>query len=50
MKNRYYKKHNECNIVDDDVMKNGILLGCHQGLIKKELDYICNKFKTFISR
>ena len=48
MKNRYYKKHNECNIVADDVMKNGILLGCHQGMVKKELDYICNKFKILI--
>ena len=50
MKNRYYKKHPKCNIVADDVMKNGILLGCHQGMVKKELDYICNKFKVFINR
>ena len=50
MKNRIHKKHTKCNLVADNVMKNGILLGCHQGLIKKELDYICNKFKTFISR
>ena len=50
MKNRYYKKHNECNIVADDVMKNGILLGCHQGMVKKELDYICNKFKILIKK
>ena len=50
MKNRTHKKHARCNLVADNVMKNGILLGCHQGLIKKELDYICNKFKTFISR
>ena len=50
MKNRIHKKHTNCNLIADNVMKNGILLGCHQGLIKKELDYICNKFKTFISR
>ena len=50
MKNRYYKKHIECNIVADDVMKNGILLGCHQGMVKKELDYICNKFKILIKK
>tara|TARA_B110000037_G_scaffold56135_1_gene68601 strand:+ start:350 stop:1546 length:1197 start_codon:yes stop_codon:yes gene_type:complete len=50
MKNRYYKKHTECNIVADDVMKNGILLGCHQGMIKKELDFICNKFKIFMGK
>ena len=50
MKNRYYKKHNQCNIIADDVMKNGILLGCHQGMVKKELDYICNKFKILIKK
>jgi CDP-6-deoxy-D-xylo-4-hexulose-3-dehydrase len=50
MENRIHKKHAKCNLVADNVMKNGILLGCHQGLIKKELDYICAKFKTFISR
>ena len=50
MKNKHYKKHTECNIVANDVMKNGILLGCHQGMVKKELDYICNKFKKFIGR
>ncbi|MDA9663306.1 aminotransferase class I/II-fold pyridoxal phosphate-dependent enzyme [Candidatus Pelagibacter sp.] len=50
MKKRYHKKHTKCNIVADDVMKNGILLGCHQGMVKKELDYICNKFKTFINK
>ncbi len=50
MKNKYYKKHAQCNIVADDVMKNGILLGCHQGMIKKELDFICNKFKKFITK
>jgi len=50
MENRIHKKHAKCNLVADNVMKNGILLGCHQGLIKKELDYICAKFKTFISK
>jgi len=50
MKNRYYKKHPKCDSIANDVMKNGILLGCHQGMVKKELDYICNKFKKFIER
>ena len=48
MKNKNYKKHSQCNNVANDVMKNGILLGCHQGMIKKDLDFICNKFKKFI--
>jgi CDP-6-deoxy-D-xylo-4-hexulose-3-dehydrase len=49
MKNRYYKKHPKCDYIADDVMRNGILLGCHQGMIKSELDYICNTFKQFIN-
>ena len=48
MKNRYYKKHKNCNEIANDVMKNGILLGCHQGMNKSELDYICKTFKRFI--
>ncbi len=48
MKNRYYKKHTNCQNVANDVMKNGILLGCHQGMSKKQLDYICNTFLKFI--
>ena len=48
MKNRYHKKHNNCESVANDVMKNGILIGCHQGMNKKQLDYICNTFLKFI--
>ena len=48
MKNRVYKKHPKCDAVADDVMKNGILLGCHQGMNTKQLDYICLKFRKFI--
>ncbi len=49
MKNRYYKKHPKCDHIADDVMRNGILLGCHQGMLKSELDYICKTFKKFIN-
>ncbi len=48
MKNRIYMKHSKCDKIADDVMKNGILLGCHQGMNKKELNYICSTFKRFI--
>tara|TARA_X000001036_G_scaffold438565_1_gene486766 strand:+ start:849 stop:2054 length:1206 start_codon:yes stop_codon:yes gene_type:complete len=48
MKNRYHKKHYNCNSVANDVMKNGILVGCHQGMKKRQLDYICNTFLKFI--
>ena len=48
MYKRFYKKHSKCDEVADDVMKNGILLGCHQGMNKKDLNYICSIFRKFI--
>lgn len=48
MKNRKYKKYQGCEVVADDVMKNGILLGCHQGLKNNDLKYICNTFEKFL--
>jgi CDP-6-deoxy-D-xylo-4-hexulose-3-dehydrase len=48
MKNRFYKKHKESNVNSDDVMENGILIGCHNGLNLKELKYICNNFYKFL--
>ena len=50
MKNRYYKKHRKASIVSDDVMKNGILIGCHYDLRKKDLYRITNTFKKLLSR
>lgn len=50
MKNRDYKKHKNTDRVADDVMKNGILLGCHHGLKIKDLNYICNTFKKLIEK
>jgi len=47
MKNRKYKKHPQCDAIADNVMKNGMLLGCHQGMKKNELDYICQTFIKF---
>ena len=34
MKNKVYKKHPSCDSEADNVMKNGILIGCHQGMNK----------------
>ena len=50
MKNKKFKYHKKCNIVADDVMKNGILIGCHQGMSIKDVNFICEKFKKFISK
>ena len=49
MKNKFYKKIEKSEKISNDVMKNGILLGCHQGMTKKQLIYICNIFKKLIN-
>ena len=50
MKNRKYKKHKLSNKVSDDVMKNGILIGCHHGLKNSELKYMCKTFEKYFSK
>ena len=37
MQNKTYKKQKGSEKIANDVMKNGILLGCHQGLKDKRL-------------
>ena len=49
MKNKVYGKTKNCGIVADDVMKNGILLGCHHGMKSNELKYMCDTFKKLIN-
>ena len=50
MKNRIYKKHKKCDDVADNVMKNGILIGCHHGMTIKEVDLICGVFSKIINK
>ncbi len=50
MKHKEYKYHKNCNIVADDVMKNGILIGCHQGMVVNDVNFICKKFFKFINK
>ena len=50
MKNKYYKKHKRSEKISNDVMKNGILIGCHQGMKKNELQYICETFLKFLKQ
>lgn len=47
MKNLKFKSHKKTGLIANDVMKNGILLGCHQGLTLKDLKYICIIFEKF---
>jgi CDP-6-deoxy-D-xylo-4-hexulose-3-dehydrase len=49
MKGQFYKKHRHAGLVSDDVMKNGILIGCHHGLKVKELKYMCLMFKKYFN-
>ena len=49
MKNKLFKNHSECNTVANDVMKNGILIGCHQGMSLNDVGYICKIFKKILS-
>ena len=49
MKNKKFKHHKNCNTVADDVMKNGILIGCHQGMNISDVNFICKKFHKFIN-
>ena len=50
MRNKYYKKHNKSHIISDDVMRNGILIGCHHGLRKKDLNRMTNIFKKLLDK
>ena len=50
MKKKKYKKVKDCSINSNNIMKNGILIGCHQGLTKMEIDYIFKNIKLFLVR
>ena len=50
MRNKYYKKHNKSHLIRDDVMRNGILIGCHHGLRKKDLNRMTNIFKKLLDK
>jgi len=47
MKNRKYNFTKDSQRVSDDVMKNGILIGCHQGLTSSDIKYIFKIFDKF---
>ena len=50
MKNRVYKYFKDCNNIADDVMKNGILLGCHHGMSISDVNTICKIFLKFLNK
>ena len=50
MKNRIYKKHKNCDHIANNVMKNGILIGCHHGMTINDVDIICKVFSKIINK
>ena len=50
MKKRKYKKVKNAEINSNNVMKNGILIGCHHGLKNKDLEYVKKNFLNFIRK
>jgi len=50
MKNKIYKYFKGCNDVADNVMKNGILLGCHHGMSISDVNTICKIFLKFLNK
>ena len=50
MKSKFYKKCKDSTINSDNVMKNGILIGCHHGLSIKDIDYMLSKFDLFFAK
>ncbi len=50
MKKRKYKKVQYAEINSNNIMKNGILIGCHHGLRNKDLEYIKKNFLSFIKK
>ena len=47
MKNLKFKKHIKSELISNDVMENGLLIGCHQGLQLKDLINIKKIFNKF---
>ena len=50
MKNKKFNKSKKEFVNSDNVMKNGILIGCHHGLKWNEIMYMTNMFKKFFKK
>ena len=48
MKNRKFKKIKNAEEEANNVMKNGLLIGCHQGLTESDLRYMTKIFDKFL--
>tara|TARA_B110000971_G_C20003510_1_gene497994 strand:+ start:148 stop:1353 length:1206 start_codon:yes stop_codon:yes gene_type:complete len=50
MKKRFYKKHKDAETNANNIMINGLLLGCHHGLNEKSLNFMKNKIDLFFKK
>ena len=50
MKNKKYNKYEKGFNNSDNVMRNGILIGCHHGLKLNELKFMTNMFDKFFKK
>ena len=48
MKKRFHKKVKNAEINSNNIMKNGVLIGCHHGLNQKNLNYIKKNISLFL--
>ena len=49
MKKKFYKKVKNAEINSNNIMKNGILIGCHHGLKNTDLNFTTKNLKLFIN-
>jgi len=50
MKSKFYKKSLKSHINSDNIMRNGILIACHHGLVKKELLYMVKIIRSYLHK
>ena len=48
MRKKKFKKHSNASTNANNIMKNGILIGCHHGLSEKDLKFIKTNIEKFI--
>ena len=48
MKKKVYKKVKNAEVNSNNIMKNGILIGCHHGLKNIDINFIIKNLKEFI--
>ena len=48
MKKKYYKKVKKAEVNSNNIMKHGILIGCHHGLRNQDVNYMLNALDKFI--